>query len=92
MSQSVQEWERAGFDQGMSPSFHQRQCGRGLFGQEPFVSQADEPVGDVIGDEDEPGQAGQPRLASSLGWRWRPHLAAAAIRPGKRFGASNWSA
>ena len=48
MGQAVEERERVGFDQRMRPAFDQRQCRRGFLGQQPLVTQADEPVRNLV--------------------------------------------
>ena len=48
MSQAIEEGEGRGFDQGVSASFDQAQGRGGLFGQEPFMSQTNQPVRNII--------------------------------------------
>ena len=48
VGQAVEERERVGFDQRVRPAFDQGQCRRGFLGQQPLVTQADEPVGNLV--------------------------------------------
>ena len=48
MTQPVEEGKGIGFDQGMSAAFNDRQGRQCIFGQQAFVTQADELVGQVL--------------------------------------------
>ena len=48
MTEPIEERKRIGFDQGMSAAFNDRQVRQCIFGQQAFVTQADELVGQVF--------------------------------------------
>jgi hypothetical protein len=48
MAQSIKEWERVRFDERVGAAFDKAQVGGGFLGQEPFVAEADEPVGNIL--------------------------------------------
>ena len=48
MTQPIEEREGIGFDQGMSAAFNDSQVRQCIFGQQAFVTQADELVGQVF--------------------------------------------
>ena len=48
MTQAIEEGEGVGFDQGMSAAFDHSQSCQCIFGQQAFVAEADELVGQVF--------------------------------------------
>jgi|GEM_PF-3097116 len=48
VTETIEERERVLFDERMGPAFDEGQFTEGILGQKPFVTEADEPVGDLV--------------------------------------------